>query len=540
MGLAVVYPISLVIVQSFQSEPKVGVIQYGLEGWQALLSQPSLRRAALNSLSITLAVTVISFPIGAAIAWILARTDLPGRNHFEFLFWLTYFLPTLTVTLSWVLMLDPKFGLVNQGLALVGLGPLDIYSFWGIVWVHLVSLGIAVKVILLTPAFRNMNSAFEEASVISGASRIGSFFRIGLPLIAPALLSVLLLSILALLEGFQIEQILGPSFGLFVVSTKIYDLIGQATPLYNTAAALGISVLALIAVLIVIQRAFLGNRRYVTVTGQFTSQQVRLGAWKWPVFAFLALLTVLTIVVPLVITVLGTFMNVFGYFTEHTWTLRHWQVAFTEPDLLGALKNTLIIGIASSALGLVVYAGVAYAIVRGHFTGRRALDFVTWLPSTIPGIVLSLAFVSMSLNVPLIRPLYGTTAVLVLALVISGMPLGVQVVRGNLAQLAEELEEAALVTGAGKLRTILSVTVPLLAPTLAVVAMISFMGVTRSVAQVALLSNSANQPLSILQLNHIADGHLEDAMVIGCLSLFMTLVLALVARRFGYGVSRRD
>jgi iron(III) transport system permease protein len=534
LAVLVVYPVCLVIGQSFQAVAADGSTRLGLGGWLAVVETPSLQRAIGNSLAIMLVVTAITIPAGFGIAWLLARTDLPGRDQFEFLFWLAYFLPTLTVTLSWILVLDPKYGLLNQVIKPLGLGPLNIYSFGGIVWVHLVSLGLAVKVILFTPPLRNLDASFEEAASSSGASRLVTLARVSLPLLTPILLAVLLLSATRVLEAFEIEQILGPPIGFFVLSTKIFDMINQPAPRFDSAAALSVLMLLAVLGLIVLQQRLVAQRQFVTVTGKFRNQRARLGAWRWPLFALVTLVAVLMVGVPLVFAVMGTFMRLFGFFTGDPWTLGHWTTALHQAALLSALKNTAIIGLASAFAGVALYFGLAYLVVRSTFAGRRPLDLASWLPTAIPGIVLSFAFASVALNLRPLRPLYGTTLVLVLAFVVATMPLGVHILGGALKQISAELEEASYVSGGGWLRTSWSVTLPLLAPTLLVIGLIAFMAATRNVAQVALLSNSSNQPITMLQLNYIADGQLETASVVGCISMFLTVALALLARRLGY------
>src|SRR5215475_8208739 len=173
VAFGVVLPVLLVVLQSFQVAPPGQPSTYGLDGWRAALREPGLRAAVANTLAVTVVRQLLSLPLAVLIAWLLARTDLPGRSWLEFAFWAAFFLPTLTVTLSWILLLDPEYGLVNAALArLFGRGPFDIYSFWGIVWVHVVTGSLTVKVILLTPAFRNMNAAFEEASYVVGGTTV--------------------------------------------------------------------------------------------------------------------------------------------------------------------------------------------------------------------------------------------------------------------------------------------------------------------------------------------------------------------------------
>jgi iron(III) transport system permease protein len=161
------------------------------------------------------------------------------------------------------------------------------------------------------------------------------------------------------------------------------------------------------------------------------------------------------------------------------------------------------------------------------------LDFLTWLPFTVPGILLSFGLLTMFLT-PLFRPLYGSIFTLILAGVISGMPLAAQILKANLMQFGSELEEASWLAGGNWLQTYRRIVVPLLMPTLVVVALIALIGAASNISQVALLSNAANRPLSMLQLDYMAQGRFELASVVACLILFLTLGMAVLARVFGY------
>ena len=160
----------------------------------------------------------------------------------------------------------------------MGKGPFNIYSFWGIVWVHVITGSLTVKVILLTPAFRNMNAAFEEASRVAGASTLRTALRITVPVMAPAILSVLLLGTMVSLQTFEVEQVLGMPFRFFVFSTMIYDLLVTRVPRYDAATALAVLILAAMLPLVLAQQWLTRGRRYTTVTGQFQNRPHALGA----------------------------------------------------------------------------------------------------------------------------------------------------------------------------------------------------------------------------------------------------------------------
>src|SRR5215212_3987573 len=238
VGFLVLYPVLQVCIQSVLVSSPGDAARFGLDGWISLFTEQGMRQAVVNTVGLSVAREVIALPLAIFLAWLIARTDLPGRHYFEFAFWISFFLPTLTVVSSWILLLDPEYGLINQLLAKVGLPVFSIYSFWGIVWAHTIAHGLSFKVMLFTPIFRNLDASFEEASQISGAGVVGTLTRIVVPLMIPAILAVEFLSFIRSLETFEIERILGTPNGFFVISTIIYDEVRQSEPKFAPAAAL--------------------------------------------------------------------------------------------------------------------------------------------------------------------------------------------------------------------------------------------------------------------------------------------------------------
>jgi iron(III) transport system permease protein len=537
VAFGVVYPIFLVVLQSFQTALPGQPARYGLDGWRAALAEPALRSSLLNTLSVTVVRQLLSLPLAIFIAWLLARTDLPGRRWIEFAFWAAFFLPTLTVTLSWILLLDPEYGLVNTTLSrlpFVGARPFNIYSFWGIVWVHVITGSLTVKVILLTPAFRNMNASFEEASRVAGGSTLRTVLRITVPVMAPVILSVLLLGTMVSLQTFEVEQVLGIPFRFFVFSTTIYDLLVTRVPRYDAATALAVLVLAAMLPLILAQQWLTRGGRYTTVTGQFQNKPHALGAWRWPALLFELAVLAIVLGVPVVFALLGTFMKLFGFFhVPQPWTLDNWKTVLTDDLFLSSLRNTLVLAVGTAVAAVLLHSLIAYIAVRTRYAGRRLLDFMSWLPFTVPGVILGLALLWLFLGTPVLRPLYGTTALLIIAGLISGMPLGVQIIKSGLLQLGGELEEASRIAGASWWTTYRRIVLRLMAPTLMAVGMITFVGAARNIANVALLSTTANRPLAILQLDYIAQKKFEEAVVIACIIMLISLAGAAVASLLG-------
>ena len=535
VALVVVYPIALLVVQSFQVGSFGGPSEWGLGNWSTALSMPSVRRAVLNTLSLTAARQLISFGIGIVVAWLLARTDLPGRYWLEFGFWIAFFMPALSSTLGWILLLDPDYGLINEllrKLPFVESSPFNIFSWGGIVFVHLMTGAIAIKVMLLTPALRNMDASLEEAALACGAGPVRTFFRVIVPIMAPTILVVFLMGTIRSMEAFEIELILGAPAQIDVYSTLIYRQVFDVQPQYGTATAMSMIVLLLLLPFIVLQQVLARRHSHAVVSGKYSLRVHRLGRWRWPLFSVIVCLLVLIAVLPVVLIVLGTFLKIFGYFSlpSGTFTLDHWRKALANPNLLSALADTLMVAGGAAVIAMTVYSVVAYISARTAFRFRNTLDFLTWLPSAIPGIVIGLGFLWLFLGTPIFRPLYGTPWVLMIAVALGGMTMGVQIIKTNIMQIGSDLEEAAAMSGASGVHSFFRILLPLVGPAILVVGLLIFASAARATSLVALLATGAVKPLSMLQLNYMADGSYELATVIGVIILVLTVGVALAAR----------
>jgi iron(III) transport system permease protein len=543
--LVVAYPVFLLVLNSFQTSQPWQAPQYGLDLWREAYDAPGLLPSIYNTARLVLAYQVISLGIAILVAWLIARTDIPFRGVLETGFWISFFLPTLSTTLSWILLLDPQYGLLNAWLAalpFVGEGPFNIYSFWGIVAAHLLGHSISIKVMFLTPIFRNMDASLEEVARVAGSSRLSTLRRIFIPLMQPAIWSVFLLGTIHSLEAFEIELVLGVPFRFYVYSTQIYTMLQWEPPDYGAATALSVAILLFIFPLVLLQRWYIRGRQFTTVSGRFREGMVRLGRWRYAAFAFVAALAALLTVVPLIMLVAGTFMRHFGVLDIATpWTLENWQRVLTDPLFSRSVANTLVIGLGSAVIAALVIPLLAYGIVRSSFAGRDALDIVAWLPYAIPGILLGLSFVWFLLGTPIFRLIYGTVFALLLINVVKSMPLGVQVLKSNFLQLGKELEEASRVAGGSWWYTYRHVVLPLCIRAVIVVAILTFISGARDIGAMVLLVTSQTRPLSILMLDYLMDGSLEAATVIALLVTLLSTGVALLARGYGFrlGIAER-
>ncbi len=538
VALFTLVPVAFLIFSSFNVAAPGEPTAYGLENWRVAFDDDRILDSIWTTLRLVFARLAIAVTAGILFAWLLARTDMPGESTLEFLFWIAFFTPALPLTVGWILLMDPENGLINTLLASLPFAApkFDIFSFWGIVWVHLTATSIPVAVILFTPAFRQMSATLEESARMCGATALTTLRRITVPILIPAILPATAIMFIRSLEAFEIELLLGSPVGIFVYSTRIYDLIDEVPPAFGTATALGTLFLFAVLVLAVLYALCIRGRRFTTVGGQgFSTERVRLGRWRWPAFALCALYLFCSFGLGLIFLVLSSFMRRFGFFDiADPFTLDHWREMLADPVLLSSLVNSLVLGTATALVGVVLFSLIAYVVVRSRLTGRGFVDLMAWLPWAIPGVLMGLALVWLYFATPLRTILYGTLAGLVVAMVIKELPVAVQLLKAGFLRIGPELEEAARVCGAGWPVTYWKILLPLVSPVLITVAVLSFQAAVRDIASVVFLYDNDSRPLSILMLEYSFSGELERGAAAGILLVAMIAVMAFIARRLGY------
>jgi iron(III) transport system permease protein len=549
LGYFLVWPVLLLLINSLNTandwfvEPRT----WGVRHWQNAFQRPGLLSSLGNSVLIWSLNVATSFPIGVSIAWILARTRIPFSHALEFLFWVSYMVPSLPTTIAWITLLDPDIGLINFGLKKLGLfdqGPFNIFSVPGIVWANLMGHGIAIKVMLLTPAFRNMDAALEEAARVGGASNLRTLFRVTLPLMVSPMIMVFALQLLRVFQSFETEYLLGVPFGFYVYSTKIYALVRDTIPNYGEATVLASLTLLMIALIIPLQRWILERRRYTTITGSFRPGLIDLGRWNYVAFGMIAFLLLLLTIGPALVLLLGSFMTRIGYFVLG-FTLDHWKLVLSDAVFIKALRTTLVLGTTAAIVSPLLFSGIAYVLVRTRLPGRGALDLMVWVSGAVPGILAGLGLLWVFLGTPVLNFLFGSIWALLIVVILQGNTYGVNIMKSVFVQIGADMEEAARVSGAGWIRTYFRIWLPLLMPTLILLAVMNFVNAAGATSSIILLASRETITLSLmaLELSSVAVSNREAASIISIFIIVFTvagaLVVRAVGRRFGiqHGVS---
>jgi iron(III) transport system permease protein len=490
--------------------------------------------SAWTSLWLALARMAVVIPITLFLAWAITRTNMPLRRVLEGLIISHIFLPFLPLVMSWAVLASPRAGLLNVALrSLFGIhettGPLNVYSYGGLIFLSALGLP-AYLYLLVAPAFRSVDASLEESARVSGANPIGTLIKVTIPLLAPAILGASVLAFVQALQSFEPELVLGTPAGIFVFSTQIYRYIeGFSTPRYGPATALGTVFLVVTFVLVLAQTRMLAGRRFTTVSGKgFKTRPLDLGRWRWLILAGVLVYVFFSTLVPLATLALASFMKIYGLFNGDWFTTAQYTKLLANPKLLPALRNTLFLAAGSATLGIALTLFTSYISVRTKIAGRGVLDLLTWLPVTVPGIVLAVGLIWAYVGlVRLPFPFYGTLALLIVAVTITTLTTGARTMSGTLVQISPELEEVARMHGATFMRTIRRVILPLMTPPMASCWLILFAFALKNFVTVSILYTPQSVVVSALQFELWSGGQPEAAAALGTINMLFSILLVL-------------
>ncbi|WP_338697665.1 iron ABC transporter permease [Bradyrhizobium sp. 26S5] len=530
-----VYPLSMLLYGSLHSTPPGMAGTFNLDGYRDVITLQSAV-TLLNTVGISLAKTTPSVVLAVLLAWILARTDTPFRGSLEVLITLPFFIPPILTAMAWGLLGNPQVGLLNQLYQWITgseTAPINVYSYGGVVW-HMMQYSVPFLFLLIVDAFRAMDPSLEEAATMCGASRLRAFRTVTLQLMLPALTGAAILSFIRGIENFESPLFFGSPAGIRVITTDIYDSINQRSPpQYQYATAISFVIMALLFLIVLLQRRMLRGRSFQTITGKGYSPSVmKLGAWRWATFAFCVLFFVVTVVLPVGQLVIGSFFKFFGFYEWDMRTLEHYRAVFGSSEFWRGFSNTMFLGFVGATLTMLLGTIVAYVSVRTRWRGRLLIDSMAWLPWMMPGIVLGVGFLWGVALLPHGIPIYGTIWALLLAYISLGTPLSVRAMSSAYAQLSFDLEECSRVHGASWLQTMRRIVLALAWPSFAVGWVLVFFGIMRELSASVLLYSVGSEVLSVVLLKLWANGNAEQVSVIGLIMMVLVIVFRWVQLKF--------
>lgn len=517
---------------------------FTLQNYLDAYSDRETYKLFFNTFWIVGSQTLLSAAVAIFFAWVVTRTDTPCRGLITLFMVVPFFVPSILEVFAWALLLSPRTGLLNVIFtALLGLDepPFNIYSLGGLIWTWTITSG-PTKFLLIVGAFRAMDSSLEEAALASGSSHAGVFTRITLPLMAPAVLGASLLTLVRGMESFELPVILGLPAGIFVFTNKIYEALEFGhPPNYGLATALAVTLFVMTAVLIVVQSRILRGKSFTVISGKgYRPMIINLGRWKYLTLAICSFYFLIATALPLSQLILGSFFEVFGLYESDSLTLHHYRTIFQDALVWQSMKNSFLLGGVAALLTMLLSFAVAYVITKTNFRAKKALELISWIPWTVPGLVLSLGMLWAYIRLPYPFEIYGTLWILLLAFVTNGIPLGVRLACGGLVQIGNELEESAWVHGASWFYAFRTITLKLMAPVFLAGTLILFVTFIRALGAVILLYGHGTELLSVTIFHYWQRGEPGTVCALSLVLLVIILLALAAARLLGARVSEPD
>src|SRR5437773_11195563 len=423
----------------------------------------------LNSVYYALGTCTLTFFIGTFLAWVSERTNTPFKKLFVVMSLIPFIIPGILSTISWILLLSPKIGLINIAVKdVLGLetAPFNVYSMWGMIWAEAIHL-YPLVFLLMSAAFRNMDTSLEEAALTAGSSTLQTFWKVTLPLMRPAMFSVLLINFVRGIEAFAVPALIGVPAKILVFTTKIFLAIHQFPSDFGLAGAYAVTLLAISTIGVLIYgRITRKEDRYATVTGKgYRPRVIDLGNWKYLTLGISFLIFFLAVILPVFVLLWSSFIPYYGVPSRELaakMTLANYQYIINYPLAWTAFKNSFYLSVGSATLVMLLTSVIAWITVKTKLPGRGFLDTVTFIPIAMPGIVLGVSLIWVYLTLPI--PIYGTIWVLLLAYMTKFIPYGIRAASASMIQINKELEEASFTAGGTWFQTFRKVVLPLLMP----------------------------------------------------------------------------
>jgi iron(III) transport system permease protein len=497
-----------------------------------------------NSLAFAFGSTAVAIVIGSVLAYLIVRTDVPGKPLMFAASLVPLIIPGILHTIAWIFVLDPNIGVANRWVIepLDGHRPFNVYSIPGMIAIEGLHLAPLVF-LLMVAAFRSMDPSLEESAIMSGASLPTVFRRITLPLVRPALAAAVLIMVVRGLESFEVPSVVGLRNHIWVFTSRIWQALNDAVPNYGQAGAYAMTLLVLTTIGVFFQSQLSKRgRAFQTITGKgFRPHPVRLGAWRAPATALICVYFLLAVVLPLLILLYASTQRFYSPPSRQTlshMSLSNYPLEWKDPIIRHAVLNSLYVGVGAATAVMLLAAVASWLVVRTRLPGRWLVDNLAFMPLAIPGLVLGVALLTIYLRVPI--GIYGTLWILFMAYLTRYMPYGMRYASTSMFQIGRELEESAQMSGAGWWHTFRRVVLPLLTPGLVAgwiyIVIVSF----RELGSSVLLYSPGKEVLSIVIWEQWRDGLLTELSALGVMLIGALVVLVAVAYKLGARIGVRE
>ncbi|MBU0747990.1 MAG: iron ABC transporter permease [Gammaproteobacteria bacterium] len=524
--LLVANPILRLVWDSFHTAQG----DWTLQSYVQALGRSRSLQALLNSLYLGAAVTVIALALGVPLALAVSRTNMPGRGFTHLSVLAAFVMPNFLGAIAWILLAGPNAGWLNRLIVeLTGVekGPLNIFSFWGLAYV--IALYTYPLIYVFTKSALDLVSTeLEDAASIHGAGKFQTMARVTLPLVLPSIIGAAILIFLEAIALYGTPALIAIPARLNLATTQIVSFF-QYPLQVEQAAAFSMPILLLTIVMLVLQRKLLARRGYVSVSGKGGERRpFDIGAWKWLLLAYSALVALLSVVMPLAILILASLSKAWGkgLALDNLTLANFYSIFFEQLTVRSAIVNTVLYSGATAIICVSMGICIAYATQRRITPFPVLVQFLALAPVAVPGLILAIGLYAAYAGPPF--SLYGMGALIVIAFTTRFLPIAVVASGAGVRALNPELEEAVRILGGGRITVLTRVVIPLLKKTLVGAFILVFVICTKELSTAVFLTGPESRVVSVLTLDLSEQGNYETLAAMGVvLVAIVTVVVAI-------------
>jgi iron(III) transport system permease protein len=539
VGVCVLCPVLPLVYASLRSLPiyQAGGV-FTLAAYRQLFADPAFRTAAVNTLEFAAITTVCSVLLGAGLAVVCGRTDVPGRRVYSRLLIAPVLLPPLGLILGWNALYGPggyAHQFVNQTLHL----PFNLTTVPGMA---VLGTAVAVPVVFLVcqAALSGIGPELENSARSVGASPLRVLGLVTLPMLRPALLNSGLLVFMLSIESLGIPLVLGSPQGHDLVASYLYNTWSSAfTPDPPVVSAGATVLLGCACVLLLIRSRLLGDQaRFVSIGGRGAAgggaRMVPLGRFaRWTLCALIALYLAATTFAPIAALALSSVVSELTPLIA-PWrllTVGHWR-AIGQGDYLRSILNTVEIALVGAVVTVMVVALATAVAHRSRFRLRRSLPFILLFPRAIPGIIIGIGFFwsFVLVNPPghaLLNSLWG----IMLALSVRSLTLAYFVLSSSFATVSESLDDAARSGGASWWTVMTRITLPIVRPALFASFILMFISILNDYDPALFLVTPGHQIMGVTMLQALQQGTSGPVAALAMVQVAITVAAIAIAGR---------
>lgn len=534
--LLVLAPLVPVLYQSLLDRPLYDEGgQLTLQNYVHLVTHPSFGRVVVNSLLFAALTTAIAVAVGVATAVVVGRTDVPGRRALgQLLVWPLY-VSHLVLAFGWFIMYGPVGYVTMVVTSLAGDAPWNLYSIPGMAVVAGLSEAPLVHLYCLASA-TSIDASLEDAARTVGAGPFRTLSAITVPLMRPAILYSLILSVTVALEMLAIPLVFGGPVGIEFFTTFLYNQgLSASQPDYGLVGTAATLLLAIVTLLVLLQRRLLREGgRFVTLGGKASRPRLfPLGWLRWPLFALLLLYAAFGVLAPIAALGLRAVTSFLTPFIP-PWellTLANVEMVFAYPAYVRSIVNTILIALLGGAAATAFIAMIALVAKRSEFRYRGALEFVALYPRAIPGLIAGLGFFWAIAAIPPLGWLRNTLFILALAYTMRYLPTGFGAVAPMLVQIAPELDRSARTVGADWWTTCRHILLKLLKPALSSSFAVLFVHFFKEYVSAVFLFAPGSEVIGTTLLQFWIQGDTGPVAALSMIQVAITVVFVYASQR---------